>query len=126
MINKIYRGIKRFLMGETYKFATRKGSTSLNGSSWVPIFTERTETPVKLISIEFLTEKDVNCEYRIVVDGEKIFPFGDFSKVESDVTRNFMLPISVAAGEYLQVEVRSGINNKNVIIMSELAIIEVI
>ena len=125
MITQILNGIKRLLLGETYKFATRKGSTSLSGASWTEIYRETLEYPTKLISIEFLTEKDITTEYRIVVDGEKIFPFGDFSVVENGVTRNFMLPISVAAGSFLQVEMRSDINNKNVVILNELAVVEI-
>ena len=126
MITKILNGLKRILFGSTYKFTTRKGSTSLSGASWVPILTERTETPVKLISIEFITEKDIIAEYRIVVNGDKTFPFADFSQIKSQVTGNFLIPVEVAVGEYLQVEVRGGINTNNVIILNELAVIEVV
>lgn len=126
MINKIYRGIKRLLFGETYKFNTRKDSTSFNGSSWVEIYKEMTEFPLKLISVTFLMENTIPGEYRIVVDGEKVFPFDDFSQIENTVTRNFIIPINIAAGSFMQIEVRSGINNKNVVIMDELAIIEVL
>lgn len=126
MINKIYQGIKRILMGETYKFNTRKGSTSFNGASWVEIYKEMIEFPLKLISVTFIMENTIPGEYRIVIDGEKIFPFGDFSQIENGVTRNFIIPINVATGSFMQIEVRSGINNKNVVIMDELAIIEVI
>lgn len=126
MITKILNGLKRILFGSTYKFTTRKGSTSLSGASWVPILTERTETPVKLISIEFITEKDIIAEYRIVVNGDKTFPFADCSQIKSQVTGNFLIPVEVAVGEYLQVEVRGGINTNNVIILNELAVIEVV
>ncbi len=126
IITQILNSIKRILYGETYKFETRKGSTSLMGSSWTPIFSEMVENPFKLISIEFLTEKDILCEYRILINGEKIFPFIDCSNMENGVTRNFLIPINVAADSYLQVEIRSGINNKNVVIMGELACIRVI
>ena len=126
MTNKILNGFKRLLYGETYCFTTRKGSTSLSGASWVPIFTERTETPLKLVSIEFLTEKDIIAEYRIVVNGDKIFPFADFSMVQNGVTGNFITKINVAANSYLQVEIRGGIDAKNVIIMNELACIAVV
>lgn len=125
MINKIYRGIKRFLFGSTSYFTTRKGSTSLLGASWISIFTEITENPIKLVSVEFLTEKTVPVEYRICVDGQKIFPFSDCSHVESGISRNFMLPINIASNSYLQIEVRGSINDKSVIILSELACIEV-
>ncbi len=126
IINILINSLKRLLYGNTYRFTTRKDSISLNGSSWVPIFTETTKIPLKLISIEFLTEKGIPCEYRIIIDGEKIFPFTDCSNIENGISRNFLIPINVAADSYLQVEIRSGINNKNVVIMSELAVIEVI
>lgn len=126
MITKIYQGIKRFLFGSTSCFTTRKGSTSFTGASWTQIYKEMTKTPLKLVSITFLLENTIPGEYRIVVNGEKIFPFGDFSQIENGVTRNFILPVNIVAGSFLQIEVRSGINNKNVIIMDEMAIIEVI
>ena len=125
MINQIYQGLKRLLFGNTYKFTNRKGSCSLSGSSWVEIYSEMTKTPLKLISINFLMENKISAEYRIVVTGEKIFPFSDFSPIENDITRNFLMPIEIAAGSFLQIEVRSDIKNKNVIIMDELAIIVV-
>ena len=126
ILNQIYNGIRRLVMGSTYRFCSRKGSCSLSGASWTEIYHEMTETPLKLISVTFLTEDTVPGEYRIVVDGEKIFPFGDFSNIENGITRNFLIPINVSAGSFLQIEVRSGINNKNVCIMDELAVIEVI
>lgn len=126
MIKQIINGIKRSLLGSTFKFTDRKGSTSFNGASWVEIYHEMIETPIKLISVTFLMENQVTGEYRIVVDGKKIFPFGDFSQIESGSTRNFLIPIEIASGSFLQIEVRSGINNKNVIIMDEMAIISVI
>ena len=123
---KILQGLKRLLYGSTYKFTTRKGSTSFRGASWVEIYREMLKDPVKLISISFLMENQVTGEYRILCDGTPIFPFGDFSQIENGVTRNFLIPISVAAGSFLQIEVRSGINNKNVIIMDELAVVEIL
>lgn len=126
MITKILNGLKRILFGSTYKFTTRKGSTSLSGASWIPIHTEMTETPLKLVSIEFIIENEVIAEYRIVVNGDKIFPFGDCSQIKNHVTGNFLIPIEIAANEYLQVEVRGGIKANNVIILNELAVIEVI
>jgi hypothetical protein len=126
MINKIYQGIKRFFFGSTYKFDIRKGSTSFNGASWVEIYKELTTTPLKLISITFLMENTIAGEYRIVVNGEKIFPFNNFNQIENGTTKNFIVPINIAAGSFLQIEVKSGINNNNVIIMDEMAIIEVI
>lgn len=126
LINQILNGLKRLLFGETYKFSTRKDSTSLSGSSWTEIYHEMTETPLKLISVEFLTEKDVMVQYRIVVDGIPIFPFGEFSHVENEITRNFMIPIHVASNSFLQIEIRGVKDAKNVIILNELALIEVI
>lgn len=125
IFTQIYNGLKRLIMGSTYKFFTRKSSTSLLGASWTSIFTEITENPIKLISVEFLTEKTVPVEYRICVDGQKIFPFLDYSHVESGISRNFMLPINIASNSYLQIEVRGSINDKSVVILSELACIEV-
>lgn len=126
MINKIYQGIKRLLFGSTYKFTTRKGSGTFNGASWTELYRETLKYPMKLISIEILVEKDIMGEFRVCVDGQKVFPFTEFSKIESGVTRNFLIPVSIAAGSFIQIEVRGAIKSKAVIILSELAIIEVI
>ena len=125
IFNQIWNGLKRLIMGSTYKFTTRKGSCSLSGASWVEIFCEMTETPLKLISVEFLKESTNAVEYRVTVNNEKIFPFGDFSQVEN-VTRNFLIPVEVAANEYLKIEVRGSINDKSVVILSELAVVEIL
>lgn len=126
MINNILQWIKRSIYGSTYKFTTKKGSTSFNGASWISVFNETTKYPSKIVSITFMMENKTPGKYRIVIDGEKIFPFGDFNSIDNGVTRNFIIPIAVAANSYLQIEVRSEINNKNVIIMDEMAMIEVI
>ena len=126
MINEIYNGIKRLLFGSTYKFVTRKGSCTLNGASWVEIYKEMTENPVKLISLSFIQQADIKSQYRIMIDGEKIFPFSNDANIENGTTRNFIIPIKISSGSYLQIEVRSDIKMKNVLIMDELAMIEVI
>lgn len=126
MIIKILRGLKRILYGNTSHFTTKKSSTSLSGASWIPIYTEMLENPVKLVSVEFLKEATTPVEYRIVCNGEKIFPFVESSNMESGVCRNFLIPVEVASNEFLQIEVRGGINDKSVVIMSELAMIEIL
>jgi hypothetical protein len=125
IINQILRGIRRLFMGSTYHFTTRKDSSTFNNASWTELYHEVTEYPIKLISIEILTEKDIQGEYRICVNSEKIFPFGDSSKIDN-MTRNFLVPISVAADSFLQIEIRSGIQNKSVCILSELAVVEIL
>jgi len=122
---KILKGLRRLIYGETYKFTTRKGSTTLNGASWVSIFSEMTNDPIKLISVEFVTDTSVPPEYRICVDGEKIFPFGDVAEMRKD-SMTFLMPISIAAGSFLQVEIRGSIKDTGVVIMREMACIEVI
>ena len=122
---KILKGLRRLIYGETYKFTTRKGSTSLNGASWTTIYEEMTDDPLKLISVEFVADTGVPPEYRIVVDGEKIFPFGDVAEMKKD-TMTFLMPISVASNSYLEIEIRGQIKDKGVVIMRELAIISVI
>ena len=122
---KILQGLKRLLYGSTTIFSTRKGSSTLKGSSWVEIYREMTKTPVKLISIEFVTENNVVAEYRIVIDGVKAFPFGDRSAIQSGVTGNFLIPIEVSAGSLLQVEIRGQVKSENVIILNEMAVVEI-
>ena len=60
-----------------------------------------------------------------MVDGIKAFPFGEYTQIQNGVTGNFLIPIEIAAGSLLQVEIRGQIKSKNVIIMNEMAVIEV-
>ena len=125
MIIKILNGLKRLLFGSTYKFTTRKGSTSLNGASWTTIYKEMTNDPLKLISIEFVADAAIPPEYRIVVDGEKIFPFVDVAEMKKG-TMTFLMPINIAANSYFEVEIRGSIKDHGVVIMREMAVIEVL
>lgn len=126
MINKIINGLKRLLFGSTFKFTTKKGSCTLKGASWVEIYKDMPKNPIKLISVSFVQQNDVKTQYRIMVDGEKIFPFGSDTIIENEVTRNFIIPIEISAGSFVQIEVRSDIKMNNVLILDELALIEVI
>lgn len=122
MIN-IIQNLKKLIFGATSYFMIKKGSCSLRGASFVEIYRETTNYPVKLMGISFLKEKDVPVEYRICVNGEKVFPFDDYNMIEN-IPRNFMIPIEIAAGSLLIIEVRGGINNKNIIVLDELDVVE--
>ena len=122
---KILKGLRRLIYGKTYKFTTRKGSTSLNGASWTSIYHEMTENPLKLVSIEFVADTEIAPSYRLLVNGDKYFPFSDIAEMKKD-TMTFIIPISIAANEYLDIEIRGQIKDKGVVIMRELAVVEVI
>ena len=123
-INQIYNGIKRILFGSTMKFTTRKGSSNFYGASWTELYRETLKYPIKLVSIEILTEKEVTGEFRIMVNGEKIFPFGSSNKIDSGITRNFIIPIEISSGSFVEVEIKGSLNDNSVCILSELAVIE--
>ena len=125
MIIKILKGIKRLIFGSTYRFTIRKDSTSLSGASWTEIYHELTNDPLKLISIDFAADTNSPPEYRVLVDGVKVFPFADVAKMQKD-TMTFLMPVNVAAGSFLQIEVRGEIKDKGIVILREMAVLEVI
>lgn len=125
MINKIYKGIKRLIFGSTTKFTTEKRSTTLSGGSFTGIYSELLENPEYLMSIEFLTDDSSKKFFRIVANGVKLFPFGDDAEIRKGIM-TFSTPIEVAAGSFLQVEIRDEMNSKEIVIMQELAFVELI
>ena len=125
IIEQIYNGIKRLLFGPTSYFVIRQGSSAFRGSSFVRVYREVIEYPMKILGIQFLGQKQNLGEYRILVDGEKIFPFGDVNSIEVGVLRNFVMPIEVSAGSLLEIEVRSGNPaERSVIVLDELDCLE--
>lgn len=120
----MFRGIKRLICGYTSHFNVWKDSCALAGKSFESILSRRVEYPTTICAIEFLMEKDCKAMYRIMVDGIKVFPFNEENKVENDLNRQ-LIPVKIAAGSYLQIEVR-GIDpdQKNVVILNELDVIE--
>jgi len=125
MIERIYHGIKRSLFGATSHFAIRQGSCAFQGKSFVEIYRERVEYPVEILGIQFVGQKQCLGEYRILADGQEIFPFAETNPIEVGVLRNFVVPIRVAAGALLTIDVRSSNpQERGVIIMDELDIVE--
>ena len=123
MINLILRGIRRAFFGSTSVFAVRSGSCPMLGNSFATIHQERTKMPTKIVGIQFAVDPSVQGEWRICVNGEKIFPFSDVNNLDSDYHN--LMAIDVAAGELLTVEVRS--RNKEyrgIAILEELNVVE--
>jgi len=124
IIEKIWVGLKRLFFGYTTYFKIYQNSCALNGVSFVSIFQKIFDYPVSIVAIEFLMEKDIKAYYRFLVNGEKIFPFGDKNEIENGVNRA-LITVNIAAGERFSIEV-CGDNptQKNVIILNELDVIE--
>ncbi len=123
MTNLIYRGIRRLLFGMTSVFAVRNGSCPLVGLSFISIHQERTEYPLRIVGIKFVVDPSTQGEWRMTVNGEKVFPYNDVNSLDSDY--HSLIPIEVAAGELFCVEVRS--RNKEyhgIAILEELDVIE--
>lgn len=123
MFEFIYNGLKRILFGATTYFTVRSGSVPLNGSSFVSVYGERTKTPIKIVGIQFAVEPSSQGEWRVTVDGERIFPYGETNPLDSD--HHSLVPIEIAAGNRFEVEVRS--RNKEyrgIVILEELNTIE--
>ena len=116
--------IKAIINGASSFYGIRKGSTSLNGKSFTPIYTEMTKYPMVIHAVNFMANDKVTHLWRIVIDGEKAFPFTDEGTIHPNKLMNIM-PVKVASGCYLSIEVKSKINDdKDVIIMDELDIEE--
>lgn len=124
IIEKIWTGLKRLIFGSTTYFKIYQNSCALNGKSFVPIFQKTFDYPISIVGIEFLMEKNIKAYYRFLVNGEKIFPFGDKNEVENGVNRA-LITIDITAGERFSIEVcGENPSQKNVIILNELDIIE--
>jgi len=115
--------LKRIMYGPTSKFMVKQGSTSLRGTSFVDLYTERLEYPIQIVALDIKIEKNIVAEWRILSNGIKIFPFGSANTIPDGIVN--IIPVNVAAGSLLTIEVR-GTNPKasNVVILSELDVIE--
>jgi len=124
MITLICRGISRLLFGATSFFAVRSGSAPFVGSSFASVYSERAQYPLRIVGIKFTADPSAQSEWRITVDGEKIFPFSDVNNLDSEYRS--LMPIDIAAGKRFEIEVRS--RNKDyrgIAILEELDIIEI-
>lgn len=123
MINLICRGLKRWLLGSTNVFAVRSGSAAFSGSSFVQVYQERAAYPLRIVGIKFATDVSSQGEWLVSVDGEKCFPFSDVNPMDSNFHN--LIPIEIAAGSLLQIEIRSKNKGyKGVAILEELDVVE--
>lgn len=123
MITLLYNGLRRLLFGSTSVFEVRNGSGAFAGSSFVQVYRERAVYPLRIVGIQFQCDPSAQGEWRICVNGDKIFPFSEVNPMDSDFHN--LIPIEIAAGELLEIEVRS--RNKEyhgIVILEELDVIE--
>jgi len=115
--------LKRAIYGRTSHFVIKQGSTAIQGTSFVELYQESTKYPMVLLAFDIKVEKGVRAKWRICVDGEKVFPFGE-SNVIPEGTVN-IVPVEIAANSYLTVEVRGTVSNAaDVVILAEMNTIE--
>ena len=123
MITLLSRGIKRLFLGSTSVFAVRNGSAAFSGNSFAQVYRERAAYPLRIVGIQFQCDPSAQGEWRICVNGDKVFPFSEINPMDSEFHN--LIPIEIAAGELLEIEVRS--RNKEyhgVVILEELDVIE--
>ena len=119
----MFDGLKRVLYGATTNFVIEQGSCSLRGTSFTELYNKRVKYPTTILAIDIKVEKNIVAEWRICVDGQKIFPFSDVNTVPEGSVN--IIPVEIAAGERLTIEVRgTNPDASNVVILSELNIIE--
>ena len=122
-ISVILRGIRRMFLGSTSVFAVRSGSCPLNGNSFAIIHQERTQDPLRVVGVQFAADPSGQGEWRVCVEGKKVFPFSDANNLDSEYHN--LVAIDVAAGELLTIEVRSRNKDyKGIAILEELDVIE--
>ena len=123
MINLILRGIKRLFLGSTSVFAVRNGSAAFSGSSFAQVYRERAAYPLRIVGIQFQCDPSAQGEWRVTVDGERIFPYNEVNPMDSEF--HHLVTIEIAAGDRFEIEVRSrNQQQKGVIILEELDVIE--
>ena len=123
MLLHFFRGLKRGLFGYTSVFVVRSGSAAFNGSSYVSVYQERTQYPLRIVGIQFQCELSSQGDYRISVNGEKVFPFSDLNVMDCEFHN--LMPINIAAGELLDIEVKSRNSGyRGIIILQELDVVE--
>ena len=119
----IYNGIRRLLFGPRSVFAARSGSIPISGSSFASVYSERVQYPLRIVGINFRVDPSAQGEWRVTVDGEKIFPYGDVNAI--DTGYHSLVPIEIPAGERFGIEVRSRNQTYNgIVILEELDVIE--
>lgn len=116
---QIINGLKRLLYGSTTYLQIKQGSTSLRGTSYVELYRELTEYPTTIVSFEMKKESKNKAEFRILADGEKIFPFTSCNDVPEGLVN--IIPIDVAANSLLTIEIKGCTPNDGfVVILAEL------
>jgi len=116
--------IKRLINGTTTYYKILKGSGELNGISFTPILSKKVECRTIIHSVEFKCNDKIIHSWRITVDGEKIFPFTEFARIHSEKLMPIM-PVSIKKGSYFQIEVvSSDKDDRDIIILTELDIVE--
>lgn len=122
MITLLLRGIKRLFLGSTSVFVVRSGSSALHGASFASVYQERTIYPIRIVGIQFQCDPSAQGEWRICVEGDKVFPF-DINPMDSEF--HHLMPIDISAGSLFCVEVRSrNQQQKGVVILAELDVVE--
>jgi hypothetical protein len=117
--------LKRLFFGSTSVFAIRSGSAAFNGASFITVYKERTQYPIRIVGIQFAIDTSAFGEWRMTVNGEKVFPFSDINSMDSEFHN--LMPIEIAAGEFLQIEVKSRNSDyKGIVILQELDVVEIL
>jgi hypothetical protein len=116
---QILNGLKRLIYGATTHLTIKQGSTSLRGTSYVELYRELTEYPTTIVSFDIKKESKNKAEFRILADGEKIFPFSLNNEIPDQLVN--IIPIDVAADVLLTIEVKGCTQNDGfIVILSEL------
>lgn len=119
----ILNAIKRAIYGTTTHFSIRQDSCALRGTSFTSLWAERTEYPTTIVAIDIKIENKHRAMWRIMVDGEKVFPFADENSVVEGLVH--IMSVEIAAGSLVGVEVRGmSATDRNVVILSELDVVE--
>lgn len=87
------------------------------------MYQERAAYPLRIVGIQFVADVSSQGEWLMSIDGKKCFPFSDVNPMDSHFHN--LIPIEVAAGSLLQIEIRSRNKEyKGIVILEELDVVE--
>jgi len=119
----ITKAIKRALRGATTHFKIRQGSCTLQGMSFVELYREMTIYPITILAFDIKKESKNKAEFRIMCDGIKLFPFTPTNEIPDGAVN--VIPIDIAAGSLISVEVKGMLpNDRFIVLLSEMNVIE--
>jgi len=112
-----------------YDYEQNLAGVTFDGTTWVDLFTKIVTIDTKLTGIKMTTTGTFagTPKFRIVRDGEKVFPYYIENTIDSGVLREFDYAIDIPTGSTYKVQIRSDNagDTTQTVVLDELDVIEV-